>query len=59
MEMVFCFQNFSDLLWEKIVLVIEKNFWDYKNNSFEQFKDSSKTFETECFFNLFLEVYQI
>ena len=25
-EMVFCYQNFSDLLWEKIVLVIEKNF---------------------------------
>ena len=26
-EMVFCYQNCSDLLWEKIVLVIEKNFW--------------------------------
>ena len=25
-KMVFCFQNCSDLLWEKIVLVIEKNF---------------------------------
>ena len=24
-DMVFCFQNCSDLLWEKIVLVIEKN----------------------------------
>ena len=24
--MVFCYQNCSDLLWEKIVLVIEKNF---------------------------------
>ena len=23
--MVFCYQNWSDLLWEKIVLVIEKN----------------------------------
>ena len=23
-EMVFCYQNCSDLLWEKIVLVIEK-----------------------------------
>jgi hypothetical protein len=26
-EMVFCYQNCSDLLWEKNVLVIEKNFW--------------------------------
>ena len=25
-EMVFCYQNCSDLLWEKIVLVIEKKF---------------------------------
>ena len=27
-EMVVCYQNCSDLLWEKIVLVIEKNFWN-------------------------------
>ena len=27
-KMVFCYQNCSDLLWEKIVLVIEKNFWN-------------------------------
>ena len=26
-EMVFCYQNCSDLLWEKIVPVFEKNFW--------------------------------
>ena len=26
--MVFCYQNCSDLLWEKIILVIEKNFWN-------------------------------
>ena len=26
--MVFCYQNSSDLLWEKIVQVIEKNFWN-------------------------------
>ena len=25
--MVFCYQNCSDLLWEKIVLMTEKNFW--------------------------------
>ena len=27
-EMVFCYQNCSDLLWEKNVLVIEKNLWN-------------------------------
>ena len=26
--LVFCYQNCSDLLWEKIVLVIEKIFWN-------------------------------
>ena len=26
--MVFCYQNCSDLLWEKIVVVIKKNFWN-------------------------------
>ena len=51
LEMVFCYQNCSDLLWEKIVLVIEKNFWnsrlkvenlqnfwDHLNNLFKQSK---------------------
>ena len=28
--MVFCYQNCSDLLWEKIVLAIEKNFWNLR-----------------------------
>ena len=28
--MVFCYQNCSDLLWEKILLVIEKFFWKGK-----------------------------
>ena len=28
LEMVFCYQNCSDLLWDKIVLVIEKNVWN-------------------------------
>ena len=27
-RLVFCYQNCSDLLWEKIVLLIEKNFWN-------------------------------
>ena len=48
---IFCYQNCSDLLWETIVLVIEKNFWksrlkakdlqncwDHKNNLFKQWK---------------------
>ena len=35
---IFCYQNFSDLLWEKIVLVTEKNFWDHQNNLFKQSK---------------------
>ena len=30
MEMVFCYQNCSDLMWEKIVLVIEKNLLKFK-----------------------------
>ena len=27
-KLVFCYQNCSDLLWEKNVLVIEKTFWN-------------------------------
>ena len=40
-EMVFCYQNCSDLLWEKIVLVIEKNFWNsrLKAEKFQNFWD--------------------
>ena len=50
-EMVFCYQSCSDLLWEKNVLVIEKKvwnsrlkadnlkkFWDHWNNLFKQWK---------------------
>ena len=50
-SVVFCYQNCSDLLWEKNVLVIEKNLWnsrlkaenlkkiwDHQNNLFEQWK---------------------
>ena len=50
-RMVFCYQNCSDLLWEKIVLVVEKNFWnsrlkaesfqkncDHWNNLFKQWE---------------------
>ena len=40
-KMVFCYQNCSDLLWEKIVLVIEKNFWNsrLKAENFQKFWD--------------------
>jgi hypothetical protein len=65
-EMVFCYQNCSDLLWEKIVLVIEKNFWRPRickifeitriicSNS----ERSEEFLVIECFFKLFLEVSQ-
>ena len=29
-ELVFCYQNCSDLLWEKNALVIKKNFWNLR-----------------------------
>jgi hypothetical protein len=60
--MVFCYQNCSDLLWDKIVIVIEKNFenlrlkaenlqnWTIYSNS----ERSEQFLVTECFFNLFL-----
>jgi hypothetical protein len=62
-KMVFCYQNCSDLLWEKNVLVIEKNFWNSRLKaenlkilrSLERFIQRSEQFlVTECFFNLFL-----
>ena len=39
--MVFCYRNCYDLLWEKIVLVIEKNFWNsmLKAENFQNFWD--------------------
>ena len=68
--MVFCYQNCSDLLWEKIVLVIEKNFrssrlkaenkifeitWTIYSNS----ERSEQFLVTECFFNLFLIYFMV
>ena len=45
-KMVFCYQNCSDLLWEKIVLVIEKTFEGQKFEIFlrslEQFTQTVK-----------------
>ena len=52
--MVFCFQNCSDLQWDKIVLVIEKTFGNSRlkaenhwSNLFKQWKVRT-IFETEC-----------
>ena len=52
LKLVFCYQNCSDLLWEKIVLVITRTICSNSERS-EQF------LVTECFFNLFLEVSHI
>ena len=70
-EVVFCYHNCSDLLWEKIVLVIEKdfwnsrlnaenlqNFWDHLNNLFKQCKVRTIS-GSRMLFNLFLEVSHI
>ena len=50
---IFCFQNCSDLLFK-----IFANSWPSASNLFEQWKVRI-IFETGCFFNLFLEVFQI
>ena len=39
LTMVFCYQNCSDLLREKIVLVIKKNFWGWRPRVCEKFWD--------------------
>ena len=66
--LVFCYQNCSDLLWEKIVLVIEKTFeiqgWRPRickitRTIYSNSERSEQFLVTECFFNLFLEVSQI
>ena len=57
-NMVFCLQNCSDLLWEKISS--DRGFANFLR-LLEQFIQTVKgqaNFETECFFNLFLEVSQ-
>ena len=64
-EMLLCYQNCSDLPWEKIVLVIEIFFFEiYEGQEFakclrslEQFIQT--IFETKYFFNLFMEFSQI
>ena len=70
-QIVFCYQNCSDLLWEKIALVIEKNFeirgwrpricknFEITRTIYSNRERSEQFLVTECFFNLFLEVSQI
>ena len=47
--MVFCYQNCSDLLWEKCVLVIEKNFW----NSRLKAENLQNFWDPHCYFRIF------
>jgi len=70
-QLVFFNQNCSDLLWQKIVLLNEKKFWNLrlKVENLQKFEitrtiysnsESSEQFlVTEHFFNLFLEVSHI
>ena len=53
-RMVISYQNCSDLLWEKIVLVIENNFWNFEfliwkfhNSSSQEKKVSHRYFVTK------------
>ena len=65
-EMVFCYQNCSDLLREKIVLVIKKKLWGWRpriwkfveitRTIYSNSERSEQFMVIECFFNLFLEV---
>ena len=50
--MVFCYQNCSDLLWEKIVLVIKKNFFkifEITRTIYSNSEWSEQFVVTECF----------
>ena len=68
MEMVFCYQNCSDILWEKIVLQIKIFFWKFeakgpeftkKKRPLEEFIQTDKgqkKFASRTLFNLLFEV---
>ena len=71
-ETVFCFQNCSNLLKEKKILVIKKNFinfrlqaqnlqkfWDCAIEQFIRTVKGQYNFFKGCLFNLFLDVFQI
>ena len=67
-DLVFWYQNCSDLLWEKIVLAIEKKFWNWgwrlrifktfeiTRTAYSNSERSEQFLAIECFFSLFLEV---
>ena len=67
MEMVFCFHNCSELLWEKKI-VIEKNFWNLRLKAenlqffvitgtiYSNSERSVQFFEQHAVFNLLLEI---
>ena len=69
--MVFCYQNCSELLWEKIVLVIEKSFeirgwrpricknFEISRTIYSNSERSEQFLVTECFFNLFLIYFMV
>ena len=50
-KMVFCFQNCSDQLWEKNVLLIKKNFWNLrlKAKNLQNFLDHMSSERSEQF----------
>ena len=66
--MVFCYWNRSDLLWEKIVLVVEKNFgiqdwrpiickiFEITRTIYSNSERPEQFLVKECFFDLLLEV---
>ena len=70
-EMVFCYQNCSDLLWEKLFYLSRKTFeirgwrpricksFEITRTIYSHSERSEQFLVTECFFNLFLEVSQI
>ena len=70
-KLVLCYQNCSDLLWGKIDLAFQKNFWNsrLKAESFKNFEitktiywnseRSEEFFGNRMLFNLFLEVSHI
>ena len=67
--LVFCYKNCSDLLWEKVVLVIEKKFWNsrLKTKNLQNFETTRTIYSnrerseqflvTECFFKLFPDIF--
>ena len=69
--MVFCYQNCSDLLWEKIVLALDKTFWSSRLKAknlqifeitrtiYSNCERSEQILVTKCFFNLLLEISQV